>query len=66
MADITKTKPMCGTSSTSLATGGPDDFEGSRRHLWKQRMIGPDNGYIKLTRITHTKLIVVLWCMHLF
>lgn len=64
MAEITKTKSMCATSSTVLAADDPDDFKGGRRHLWKQKMTGPDNGYIKLTRITHTKLIVLLWCMH--
>lgn len=49
MAEITKNKSTCVTSSTVLATGGSDDFKGGRRHLWKQRMTGPDNSYIKLT-----------------
>lgn len=64
MADAVQIKLACGTSSTLLATEDTDDFKEGRRHLWKQRMIGPDNRNIKVTQITHTKLIVTRWCIH--
>ena len=55
---------LLGTSSTLLATEGTGDFKGGRRHMWKRKMIGSDSRNIRVTQITHTKLIVVLWCIH--
>lgn len=62
MADAVQIKLACGTSSTLLATDDTDDFKEGRKHLRKQRMI--DNRNIKVTQITHTKLIVTRWCIH--
>lgn len=64
MAAVTKTNRTCGTSSRLLVTEGTDDFKEGRRLLWKQMMIDRDNRNKKATKISHTKLIVVLWCIH--
>lgn len=66
MADLMKTKPSCKTSSTLSAMDGTDDSKGGSRHLWKQKMIGSVSGSIKVTQITHTKLIILLWYIHQF
>lgn len=59
-----KTMSTCGASSRVLTTDGTDDFKEGRRHLWKQMMIDPGNRNKKAATISHTKLIVMLWCIH--
>lgn len=64
IADVTKSKPICKISSTLLVSDSSKGFTKVRGHLQKQRVIGFDNGIIKGTQITYSKIIVLPCCIH--
>lgn len=64
MADVTKSKHIRKISRTLLVSDSSNVFTKVRGHLQKQRVIGFDNGIIKGTQLTYSKIIVLPRCVH--